>query len=57
MREGFKSLARMLPEVSSTSMTVASRSGVIMTVCGRAKAVQSSSNPMLKNSGGNILVL
>ena len=31
MREGFKSLARMLPEVSSASMTVASRRGAIKT--------------------------
>ena len=56
MREGFKSLARMLPEVSITSMTVASRKGVIKTVCGLAKAAQSNSRPKHKKTGGIFLV-
>jgi hypothetical protein len=57
MREGFKSLARMLPDVSSTNITVASRKGVIKTVCGLAKAAQRSSRPKHKTSGGIVLVL
>jgi hypothetical protein len=51
------SLARMLPEVSITSITVASRRGVIMTVWGRASAAQSKSKPRHKKTGGIFLVL
>ena len=56
MRDGFKSLARMLPEVSRASMTVASRSGAIRTDCGRAMAMQSRPSPRLKMMGGKRLV-
>ena len=56
MREGFKSLARMLPEVSRASITVASRKGAIKTACGLAIATQSMHKPRLKTMGGNRLV-
>jgi hypothetical protein len=55
MREGFKSLARMLPEVSKASMTVASRRGVNNKAWGLAIEMQSRHSPRLKTMGGKRL--
>ena len=45
MRLGLTSVARMLPEVSTASITVSMRLGSIRTACGRAMPINSRHNP------------
>jgi hypothetical protein len=46
----------MLPDVSNNSITVASRMGVINTICGLAKAMHNNNKPKPNNMGGRFLV-
>jgi hypothetical protein len=46
----------MLPEVSMTSITVASSTGVINTVCGLANEIHSSNKPKPSKMGGLFFV-
>jgi hypothetical protein len=55
MRLGFRSSARMLPEVSMASMTVASRMGVNMMDWGLAMAINKTAKPSKTTTKGRCL--